>query len=712
MFRSSSNVVTHATYDSLAGAFFVEGSAIVKRVLHDQPELQGPHALLQMALFAIAFGVISFMLGRMKTGFFLKFIPFNVTGGLLGGFGLIIMYSGWSMTLGSRPIPAFRAAIQAEDWLPLLQTGLMVLVVISLNILSKTLDAFALPAVMLIATVVFHLVPEHCRTDKSWYLPEVQNIDPFGGFHALAFGITNFHAEAIFNAETFHLFLSFFGVIYLNWGLHIPVVARLLKKNNAKQVDLNQEIMVIGKACCLTGALGGQPVAHAIGTPLQVQGIGNKNWPVMMGSLLFAAMVTNAWTAVTAVPTFVFGGTTFSYGVSLTIEWLFSSRSRIATNEWRLVVFTSVAIFVNSGLGLVLGLSFALVCFIVEYAGMSGIKQRSNLCSYRSAMQRTPRENSIIQARSHEVGIFWMHGYLFFGSISKAVDEVLEAASRGARWIVMDLALVPAVDAAGVHSLVELSRILADENVSLVLTGMVRRLALAVDNAGGVTSAVTLDYGLQMVEDDLLKTGGSLQARAQLLSAEVATVEEAWAVACSCLSSNVLTNTWQQIATVSTLRVQEAGLLFTEGDRVTDLLILMHGLVQVESLPLPSLAVREMPRWHLNAEKGDRFVFEEKPQRILTTQTPGSALNALESARVTCGFAAVASASAKALTRVQLLVVPLADITEDVMAGFFRQWLLSQVVNPQATTHTGLDLPQHSPHVAPNVLLASRSKEF
>jgi len=238
-----------------------------------------------------------------------------------------------------------------------------------------------------------------------------------------------------------------------------------------------------------------------------------------------------------------------------------------------------------------------------------------------------------------------------------------------------------------------------------------------VCNSGRVASAVTLDAGLERVEDEVLMAAGGFRKRTEscLAPASVETVDEAWAVASRHLRPGVFSpDDWQRVAAVSALRVQEAGPLFAEGDTVADLLVLMHGVVQIECLPVPSCAVREMPRWHLNAEKGDRFVFEERPQRVRTTHTPGAAINPMECARAVCGHPAVALASAQALTRVQLLAVPFASIDEAVLEGFLRQWVLSTVVgahasstvaNPDAESAT----PMHAAQVAPNVLLRCAS---
>jgi len=378
------------------------------------------------------------------------------------------------------------------------------------------------------------------------------------------------------------------------------------------------------------------------------------------------------------------------------------SRNRIAVNEWYMLVLTAVIVWVDALLGLVVGLCLALAFSVVEYVGISGIKQRASMEDTRSAVERSGPEEHAIKANADKVKIFWLYGYLFFGSIAKAVDEVHRAAKDGARWIVLDLALVPAIDASGVHGLVDLSNDLARDGVMLILTGMVRRLALAVQTAGGAATAETLDFGLQRVEDAILKTL-SISPESPKAVEHARSLEDAWTLAAHRLRDKAVHSSgseapWAKVMAISSVRTQDAGVLFTEGEVATELLILLEGIVQLEAWPKQAHMLCALPRWHLNEKKGDHFVFEDHPQRLRVTSTPGSVINPAECMYAVVGVRPMSQFTARALSQVTLLVVPFQGLTDEVKDGFFQQWLMRALA-------TWMNPPEE-PSVAPLALTA------
>lgn len=702
---------THAATDSLAANFMLQGAAITGSHFTKLPALQAGHAMLLMSFFTLAFGLLTYLLGRVRFGFILRFIPYTVTGGLVGGFGLITVNIALSLAWGSTAEEAWQATLQGAP-LPSLQTLGTVAMALMTTLAPK--NPLSTPVILLGTTFAFHCLPESVTADPGWYLKfGAGSEDPSGAadsvtvWNSMLLALFNFHPRAIFNADSLRLFVTFFGVIFIDWGVHLPAMDKIVNKHSPKPLDLDREIKVMGVANIFVGSLGGQPVSHALQIPITVQSFGRKAWPLLTGVLLLVLAVTDGWTVARWVPRFVFAGLMMVSGILLVREWLIASRSRIAPNEWYMLVLTAIIVWVDALLGLVVGLCLALAFSMVEYIGISGIKQRGTLADIHSAVERSPSEERILKAQAERVQIFWLYGYLFFGSIAKAVDEIGRAADAGARWIVVDLALVPAIDAAGVYGLVDLADHLEGNGVMLILTGMVRRLGLAVENAGGAVAAATLDFGLQRVEDAILKASSSDISPSSLSGVgmkDAGDVDEAWALASSRLGPNSSwiagsEAPWRKVAAVSTIRTEGAGtLLFKEGDAAAELLILLEGTVQLEVWPKEAHMMCGMPRWHLNEKKGDHFVFEDHPQRLRVTSRPGSVINPAECMYAMVGKAATAQFTARTLTHVSVISVPFAGLTDEIKEGFLQQWAMRALASWLS--------PPEEPSVAPLALTA------
>eukprot|EP00928_Gymnodinium_smaydae_P068446 TRINITY_DN5158_c0_g1_i9.p1 TRINITY_DN5158_c0_g1~~TRINITY_DN5158_c0_g1_i9.p1 ORF type:complete len:815 (+),score=123.69 TRINITY_DN5158_c0_g1_i9:57-2501(+) len=693
---------TFGAIDPLVGNFMAQCGTITQAKLPGaDTDVQAVHAMLLMIVFTFGFGVLTYVLGHLRSGIALKFIPFTVTSGLLGGFGLIVVHSSLEFAIAV-PLSSFPMPTLWDNGLALIRTAAM-LTVMAMAMYRRD-HPLAKPIAMIVGTVIFHVLPFDLQADQNWLLPinkdaTVNVLGPWSSLHLL---LANFHARAIFNADAARLFFTFFGVIFVDWGAHIPAIGNIIKKRK-KIIDVDREIQIVGVCSMVMGVIGGQPISHAVLIPLGVQSVGKEYWVPMMTAMLIVVTATSGWTVATFIPRFVFAGTMIQTGVELVVEFIIESRHRIAEPEWRVLVLTAVIIWYDALLGLLVGLLLALAFFMMEYTGLSGVKGRASLRTIRSAVERTPEEEEVLKEHADEVVIFWMHGYLFFGSIAKATDQVRAAAAAGARWIVVDLSLVPAIDAAGVHGLVDIAKEVEADGATLILTGMVRRLGLAVKNAGDAVSAATLDFGLEHIENTILRSFPC--DHSPLPSTD--SIDKAWAIASRRVygeagaPAGLGATPWRKVAAVSALRTEAAGILYAEGSVAGELLVLLRGQVHIERNP-PDASQNFLPRWHLNEEKNDQFVFEDYQQRLLVTSRPGTVLNPMECAHAMAGREASARSTARASTEVLLLSVPFSAFSNEVSQGFFREFVLmsiSHYIDPSPMTHM-------APQVAPLAPLA------
>ena len=214
------------------------------------------------------------------------------------------------------------------------------------------------------------------------------------------------------------------------------------------------------------------------------------------------------------IPGFVLAGLLLFVGYATVRLWFLAQRTTVSRPEW---VLTGVIVLATIGFGMLaalgVGLVIAVFIFAVTYARLPVVRASSNLSVRRSAVDRGPAQDAVLDRRSAEVVTVSLQGFLFFGSVEALQTHVrgLLAGTPPARVVILDFRRVSGIDGTTLVGLRKLGFAARDHGSRIVLADLPPAVAEALDRQGLATGedprlmrADTTDAALEQAEAALL----------------------------------------------------------------------------------------------------------------------------------------------------------------------------------------------------------------
>jgi len=137
-----------------------------------------------------------------------------------------------------------------------------------------------------------------------------------------------------------------------------------------------------------------------------------------------------------------------------------------------------------------------------------------------------PEQASLLRVEGHRIKVIELDGAIFFGTADRLAFEAMRAA-EGAQYLILDLRRVTMIDASGALMLQKLTRLLREQNVTLLLAHIsaTSRLGRAIQGAGVFTQRHHTDWfddadrALEWAERQLLDSRTRRRATASSRSA-------------------------------------------------------------------------------------------------------------------------------------------------------------------------------------------------
>ncbi|RKP24492.1 sulfate transporter family-domain-containing protein, partial [Syncephalis pseudoplumigaleata] len=316
------------------------------------------------------------------------------------------------------------------------------------------------------------------------------------------------------------LALTFFSI------LHVPINVPALSVTIAQDgVDLSHELLAHGISNVLAGLCGSvQNYLVYSNSVLFIKCGGNSRVAgvALAACTLVAFFVGPALIAY--VPVMVVASLIFHLGMELLKEALYHPWGRVHPLEYA----TMVAIILSMATigfieGVLVGGFLACVFFVVLYSQRRAVRRwmTGGPGGARSAVRRPARQRQYLDALGEQLHLFELQGFLFFGTVN-ALEETIERIVTGhapgpvARFIIMDFSLVTGLDFSAAEALVRVKRVLAANDVCLVVAGVaagseIGQALQSVGLWGGtrldvyVQNARTAQQAMEWCENQLLK---------------------------------------------------------------------------------------------------------------------------------------------------------------------------------------------------------------
>ena len=467
-----------------------------------------------IALTSILVGIFFFILGTLKLGKLVRFIPYPVVGGFLAGTGWLIVKFAFIMTAGmglslDNVVSLFDQAT-LHKWFPGLIFGLIML------ISSRyTKHYLLIPALIAIGITSFYAIMffygfSYTDLESNGYL-----LGPFpegGLFQGLPLKYLSDFKWSIFLEQLpaigTMMILNSISVLFNYSGLEIII---------KKDLDLDQELKTTGIGNIIAG-LGGAPPGHlSLGGTLLSISIGSKSKLTNIVIALLCALTLFFGSEVLSFfPRIILGGLLFNLGLSFLVDWLYSTWSRVPKTDYTIILLIFLVIGTVGFLeGVITGLLMSVVLFVVSYSKVEIIKHELTGKTFHSNVERSESLKKIIDDSGDQTLILPLQGFIFFGSANRLLERIkLHLQSQNEKklkYIVFDFKQVTGVDSSTINSFNKL-RILAElDNFQVLFCNLTPEIISQFEAEGLFADSMDLflkfddlDHGMEWCEEQII----------------------------------------------------------------------------------------------------------------------------------------------------------------------------------------------------------------
>lgn len=436
------------------------------------------------SVLAVAFtavflsGLIQLLLGLVKVGYLIKFLPQTVIAGFLNGTGLLIL-AGQVRPLTGVDLASLLSLNNSQwmhvEWGALLLGLTTALIMRLMPRLYKGLPA-GLVAIA-VGSLLYHILLQ--RVGGGFTMGEVF---PTVG---TAMPTSKWMEEmAVFVVSgTFMLWLP----IILPASLSIAVISSLDSLLSAAALDNltlgrtngNRELMGQGLGNLATALVGGTPSSGSMGRSGALFHAGGRTrWSVVINVLVLVAALAGLGSVIGLIPKAVVAGVLLVIGVQLfdkmTIRLL---RTELRDRQWGnfrsdllvIACVVSATLIWNLITAVGLGILLAVIIFVTRMS--------------RSVVRRIYRGNHVysrqvrsdylamqLQQHGQRIVVLELEGAIFFGSADSLEMEIERLAAEGAEYFVLDMKRVKHIDSSGAFILQRIHQRLSKSGKLMVIS--------------------------------------------------------------------------------------------------------------------------------------------------------------------------------------------------------------------------------------------------
>ena len=426
--------------------------------------------LLLFSAATLVTGLLLLGLGLARWGAYLRFVPFCVVAGFLGATGGLLIAGGVRMTTG-HTLASLHAA---WTWQMGAKLGCAVAVLAVLLVLrQRAKSALALPLVLLAMTASASLALRLLDLDDpalDWFLPSLGALQPW------------FPAAAL-QAAPMSLSMAL-GFVPELVAVAIVALVSLVTKTSSLEVarktagDIDTELRAHGAATLAAVPLGGIASSMQMGTSRLLENAGSAT----RGSGLACACVLGvvglaSFDLPGLIPLPIAAGLVFQLGWGFLVE---AFAKPLAQRAWLhlLLVLGIAAACVRFGYltGVLGGVVAACLLFAVSYARVGVVRLQLSRAQFAGHVNRSEVAARHLDADGDRIQLYWLSGYLFFGSsegvFERVRNDIQSHPHGGVSHVILDFGAVTAADASAPISLSKLRDFCHKQGVTLLLSAM------------------------------------------------------------------------------------------------------------------------------------------------------------------------------------------------------------------------------------------------
>jgi len=444
------------------------------------------NVLVALSVSTLLTGILLYGVGALRMGQWLRFIPYPVIGGFLAASGILLI------TGGAEVVTQTDLTLSPSSWELLYSTpyGPQILIgalfAIAIPLLGRWIPAYlALPAAFFAFLIIldgslFGVVGDDA-VRSAWFLPSLGELSLWWPANFVFGDQVDWGVIAESSAEIG----SFCGVMAIALLLDVSS----LEVARQKTADLDQEFRSNGLANLLASVLGGFGGSLSMNACVLLDESGaTTRWAGAIVGLVSAFILFSGVDVGSIVPKAILGGMLAYLGAVIIFE-LWEAPAQSSWMEWALTgVMTLVIINFGYFMGVVVGVIGACLMFAVSYSRIGVIRRHLTRQEFSSNVERSPEQSRLLREEGKRVHVFWLSGFIFFGSSNGLFERIKRAIEvqreKPVAYVVLDFSAVPGLDTSAVLSLVKLRNYCEEHGVTLGFSGLSEVMRVSFERAG------------------------------------------------------------------------------------------------------------------------------------------------------------------------------------------------------------------------------------
>ncbi len=491
-----------------------------------------PTILATIALSAFVMGVASWVLGKIKVGEYVRFIPMQIIGGVIGGIGIFVMVGalGWMGNFSLDLARLFTVVKECDFIACLYSMGPGVLFGIVLFFaLAKSKNSLFMLALLVGACATGYGAELWGKNDAvkslAAALPYLENGAAIHPVEVLKTGYMHIEWDMIKEHG------MYFGALAVLVILTTMYRITLLELLDGRKVGLDQEYRALGFTNMVSGLCGGMPTSLSYGRSAGNYATGGRG-PVagIVAGLVCGASLFFADHIFPFIPRFVIEGLLFFMGLDLLRDWLFKTRSAFTRRDdmWMLWL----TFFATIGLGMLVGVGFgvglALMVTVGRYSRDGAVRNVLSGANHRSNVDRAPAQQRTLKEYGDHIYILRLQGFLFLGSMEGLLKELRTRLDNRnmlpVEYLIVDFKLVTGLASAANIGFEKLHQLVEEYGFELIITSSPLELEEHLEQSGYVGEDegmfkvfFNLDYALEWCENHVLESENMLAMKQMTL---------------------------------------------------------------------------------------------------------------------------------------------------------------------------------------------------
>lgn len=404
-------------------------------------------------------GLFLLLLGRLKLGNLVRYIPYPVTGGFFAGIGYIFIQGGLTVASGR---DADLVSLTDPQFIQLVTPAVVLALCLIIGKMFRD-NRLSVPGILLLSVVLFYGVLamggiSREQAAENGLLPIIESAGTL---------VPIFHWEYLQEVKWIAIWEQLGGIIVVALLCSMMLLLDVSGIELLAKKDLNpdHELEVMGYTNVVNGMLGGFPGVHDASDTALVDRLGGKDRLMgIVNSLLVAAAILAGTEFMELVPTFLLGGLLIYVGLEFLIDWLWKARDELPLSDYVVVILILVVIIFSDILqGVTFGFFVAIILFVVNYSQLSVIKIETNGSDHASNVDRDLETRELLNKEGHRILIMVLQGFIFFGTADKLItairNRIMELEGNKFDFLVLDFHHVSQLDTSAIVTFSKLAQL-------------------------------------------------------------------------------------------------------------------------------------------------------------------------------------------------------------------------------------------------------------